>query len=175
MERKSLSCADTAKLIRADLKTNYPHVKFSVRSSVYSGGASIRVSWVDGPFIDDVERIAKRYEGASFDGSIDLKSYKPDTLMAFAGSETPVLVSFGSDYVFTDRELSPAYIEQLSAEAQKVLDLNQETAGQIFNYSDFYSRESLASDFGVIPYPVSGYSLVRYLSRHIAPSVKVGA
>ena len=56
MERKSLSCADTAKLIRADLKTNYPNVKFSVRSSVYSGGASIRVSWVDGCFVEDVER-----------------------------------------------------------------------------------------------------------------------
>ena len=95
--------------------------------------------------------------------------------MAFAGNDTPVLVSFGSDYVFTDRELSPAYIEQLSAEAQKILDENEITGGQTFSYTDFNSRESLVSDFGVIPYPVSGYSLVRYLSRHIAPRVKVGA
>lgn len=175
MERVRLSCADTAKLIRADLKANYPRTRFSVRSSTYSGGASIRVSWIDGATIEEIDRLVKRYEGASFDGMIDLKSYNDPTLMAFAGQDTPVLVSFGADFIFTDRELSPAYIEQLSAEAQKVLDRNQATAGQIFDYKEFQTRESLATEYGVVAYPVSGYSLVRFLSRHIAPRVKVGA
>jgi hypothetical protein len=82
--------------------------------------------------------------------------------MAFSGQDTPVLVSFGADYVFTDRDLSPEYIEQLSAEAQKVLDRNKVTSGQVFDYKEFNTRESLATDFGVVAYPVSGYSLVRF-------------
>ena len=48
METKYLSCAETAKLVRTALKKNFPGVKFSVRSSVYSGGASIDVSWMLG-------------------------------------------------------------------------------------------------------------------------------
>ena len=175
MERVRLSCADTAKLIRADLKANYPRTRFSVRSSTYSGGASIRVSWIDGATIEEIDRLVKRYEGASFDGMIDLKSYNDPTLMAFAGQDTPVLVSFGADFIFTDRDLSPAYIEQLSAEAQRVLDRNQATAGQIFDYKEFQTRESLATEYGVVAYPVSGYSLVRFLSRHIAPNERVSA
>ena len=175
MERIRLTCAETAKLIRADLKANYPLTKFSVKSDTYSGGASIRIRWTDGETVEEIERLVKKYEGASFDGMIDLKSYNEPTLMAFAGQETPVLVSFGADYVFTDRDLSAAYIEQLSAEAQKVLDQNEATAGQVFDYKQFNTRESLATGYGVVAYPVSGYSLVRFLSRHIAPRVKVGA
>lgn len=38
--RKYLSCAETAKLLRQALKESFPGVKFSVRSSVYSGGAN---------------------------------------------------------------------------------------------------------------------------------------
>jgi len=40
-----LSCADTARLIRAALARSFPGTKFSVRSSVYTGGASIRVRY----------------------------------------------------------------------------------------------------------------------------------
>ena len=44
-----VSCKDTAKAVRRAIKTQWPRVKFSVRSSVYSGGASIDVRWTDGP------------------------------------------------------------------------------------------------------------------------------
>lgn len=170
-ERVSLSCADTAKLLRKELKTAFPHVKFSIRSSVYSGGASIRVNWVDGPFIEDVEKFAKRYEGATFDGQIDLKEYKEDTLMSFNGQDMPVLVSFGSDYVFCDRDLSPEYIAQLSVEAQKVLDMNASTNGKVFAYDErMTDGDYLATDYGTITHPYAyGSNIVRFLSNHIAP------
>lgn len=47
-DRKYLSCAETAKLVRQSLKEAFPKVKFSVKSSTYSGGASIRAYWLDG-------------------------------------------------------------------------------------------------------------------------------
>lgn len=174
-ERKSLTCADTARLMRKELKTVFPSVRFSVRSSVYANGASITVSWIDGPFVEQVEKVCKRYEGASFDGTIDLKEYKPDTLMAFEGEDMPVLVSFGSDFVFCNRELSPAYIAQLSIEAQKVLDMNTATAGKVFAYDErMTDGDYLATDYGTITHPYAyGANIVRFLSNHIAP--KVGA
>jgi len=75
MEKKYLSCAETAKLVRTALKKNFPGVTFSVRSDVYSGGASIDVSWVLGPTTKEVDAIAGQYESADFDGSIDMETH----------------------------------------------------------------------------------------------------
>jgi hypothetical protein len=75
METKYLSCAETAKLVKTALKKNFPGMKFSVRSSVYSGGASIDVSWVLGPTTKEVDEIAGQYESADFDGSIDMETH----------------------------------------------------------------------------------------------------
>ena len=71
MEKKYLTCAETAKLIRKDLKANFPGVKFSVRSDTYSMGASIRVKYTDGPAEADVKAVTDKYVGAGFDGMID--------------------------------------------------------------------------------------------------------
>lgn len=122
-----LSAAETAKLVRQALKREFPGVKFSVRSKTYSGGASIDVSWVDGPTSREVDRVVGVFAGSDFDGMIDLKIssqhwLNPDGTAAVAhagggGSTIPdhfgdpigpnaQLVRFGADYVFTHREIS---------------------------------------------------------------------
>ena len=68
-----LSCAETAKLVRAALKESFPGVKFSVKSSVYSGGASINIKYTDGPTYEQVKAVAGMFEGAYFDGMTDYK------------------------------------------------------------------------------------------------------
>lgn len=108
--RQYLSCADTAKLVRTALKARFPETKFSVRSSVYSGGASIDVSWTDGPSSAKVESITKQFTGASFDGMIDLKSYHDSE---WQGQR----VHFGADFIFTSRNISNY------AETAKAVDL----------------------------------------------------
>lgn len=90
--RDSFSCAETAGFLRKALAGVFPGVAFSVRSSTYSGGASIDVSWTDGPLQKDVDVIADLFEGAGFDGMIDLKYYKehwllPDGTIYFAHTE----------------------------------------------------------------------------------------
>lgn len=126
-----LSCADTAKLVRKALKAAFPGQRFSVRSDTYSGGASIRVKWIDGPTEKAVKAVTDPFESAGFDGMIDLKYYKrswllPDGTAAFGQSsgtadsrgvheaydhEPPhpdaELVSFGAHFIFTDRSYSP--------------------------------------------------------------------
>jgi hypothetical protein len=129
-----LSCAETAKLVRAALKKAFPGVKFSVRSSVYAGGASMRVGWTDGPKTKAVEAVTNAYAGGGFDGMIDMAYHTsawlmPDGSAAFASSpgtqgsmgvvpgfdyEAPApgakKVRFGADYIFCERNYSvPTY------------------------------------------------------------------
>lgn len=121
-----LSCADTAKLIRTKLKAAFPGVKFSVRSNVYSGGASIDVSWTDGPTHDMVNPVCQTFAGSGFDGMTDYKysvgawllpngdaavrsveahfGHEGEVIEAQADGAIPV--SFGADFVFCRREIS---------------------------------------------------------------------
>lgn len=107
-DRRYISVVDTAKLLRSALRQRFPGVKFSVRSSKYSGGASIRVHWTDGPTETEVRELTDLYTGASFDGMQDLKSYHDSILVDEDG--TPELVHFGADYIFENREVSDEFL-----------------------------------------------------------------
>lgn len=97
--KQYLSCAETAVMIRSVLKESFPGVKFSVRSSVYSGGASININYQDGPNVDAVKSAVSIFEASYFDGSID---YKGLNFTAIDGQE----VTFGCDFVFVNRKVS---------------------------------------------------------------------
>lgn len=124
-----LSVVETAKLVRAALKKNFPGVKFKVRSDSYAGGASIRVRWFNGPTTKEVEAVVGAYKGGGFDGMIDMKYYVtsyllPDGSAVFGRSsgtegsmgsvpgyeyekpEGAEEVSFGADFIFCEREFT---------------------------------------------------------------------
>jgi hypothetical protein len=137
MKTTYLSAAETAKLIRAQLKKTFPGTKFSVRSSTYSMGASVDVTWTDGPADTMVEPICRQFNGSNFDGMIDMKHSHSSWLMpdgsavvasdpgttGSAGMHSPErnwmphpdckLVHFGADYVHTHRRTSRALIERV--------------------------------------------------------------
>ena len=56
-ETKYLSVVETARIIRKALKNKFEGTKFSVRSDKNAGGASINISWTDGPTSKEVEEI----------------------------------------------------------------------------------------------------------------------
>jgi hypothetical protein len=123
-----LTTTETAKLVRAALREAFPDGRFSVRSSYYSGGSSIHVSYVDGPSREKVDAVVDRFSGRGFDGSIDLSyyidayvldgkvvgtktsgtqgslGYVPAHDDAVPGAE---LVSLGGGYLSVTREFSP--------------------------------------------------------------------
>lgn len=134
-----ISCVETAKLIRKALKRLWPTTKFSVRSDQYAGGASIRVSWVDGPTDAQVSEITGPFAGSNFDGMIDMavsslawleddgtashaygigtggqRGSIPETI---GSRRTPGarLVHFLADYVFTEREYSAEFLKRREA------------------------------------------------------------
>lgn len=136
--KRYLSCAETAKLLRKALAKEFPGIKFYVRSDVYSGGASIDVYWQDGPSEKEARRVAWCYAGADFDGMIDLKTYwyhwlLPDGTVELAkgpgttGSHGIIypqdhpkphpeaeLVSLGADFVHVHRACSKALVERVA-------------------------------------------------------------
>lgn len=62
--------------IRAELKQNYPGVKFSVRSRYFANGNSISIAWTGSPSTRSVNLIARKYEEGTFNGMTD--SYEHD-------------------------------------------------------------------------------------------------
>lgn len=101
---RHIDATETAKLVRAALKAEHPDTKFSVRTSKYAGGASLRVAWTDGPTERTVNATLRRFQGATFDGMRDLKEYH-STLLAGPDGDVEE-VRFGADFVHGTRSLS---------------------------------------------------------------------
>jgi len=110
--RQYLSCAETAKLVRAALKESFPGVKFAVRSSVYSGGASINIRYQDGPSYDQVKAVIGVFEGSYFDGMTD---YKGSNYSSLDGVE----VRFGADFIFVNRDFSVGVLTKAATDVCK--------------------------------------------------------
>lgn len=99
-----LSCAETAKLVRAALRESFPGIKFSVTSSVYSGGASINIKYQNGPTCEQVKSVVSNFEGSYFDGMTDYKGINYSSMNG-------VNVRFGADFIFVNRKYSMAFFE----------------------------------------------------------------
>jgi hypothetical protein len=130
MSDRYLSCAETAKLLRLALKESFPGQKFSVRSSVYAGGASIHVKWMDGPTAKAVEPILSAFKASYFDGMID---YKGSNYHSLDGQE----VRFGSDFVFGERRLTKPMAEAIAAKVAEKYgrsDWAEVHGGEYFGY-----------------------------------------
>lgn len=95
-----INLKETAKLIRKALKSSFPDTKFSVRGEHYSMGASIDIIWSDGPTAVMVEEVSNNFEGATFDGMIDLQSN------VYHVDEHGNKIHYGSDYVHTRRTIT---------------------------------------------------------------------
>lgn len=129
-DTKYLSCAETAKLLRAALKESFPGVKFSVRSDVYAGGASIRVKWLDGPTSKVADPILSAFKGSYFDGMID---YQGSNYHSLDGAK----VSLGADFVFGERRMTKARAEAVAAKVAEKFgrsDWAEVCGGEYFGY-----------------------------------------
>jgi hypothetical protein len=186
-----LSCAETAKLIRVQLKAKFPGVKFSVKSSVYSGGASIRVGYTDGPTQKMVEAVTNAFAGGGFDGMIDM-AYSvtayllPDGSAAFAqtsGTEgsggmvakgkafMPVAgakrVSFGANYIFVNREYSRGFLERALISFKARFGVMADGLEVMDGYAGAYIKSNL---------PMSEeYFLREAIAKRVGANVKLAA
>ena len=145
-----MTCTETAKLIRKALKEAFPSFKFSVRSHTYSGGASINVGWSDGPTTQEVERVARVFAGATFDGMTD---YKGGVVHQLDGRT----VHFGADFVFCNRDVTDKMLAGVregfaTLDEDGRFELMKRTDAQRrltpFERPDSYMLDAGLSDFG---------------------------
>jgi hypothetical protein len=87
------------KNIRALLKKEFPKVKFKVTKSDYSAR---RVSWIDGPTVDEVKKFTSIFEEGRFNGMEDIYEYDASPFNEVFG---------GCQYVFEEREFSEAAVQ----------------------------------------------------------------
>jgi hypothetical protein len=91
MANDYVDVAQTARLLRAELRRTFPSVKFSVRSHRYAGGASVNVSLDDAAVeTSAVREVADAFQACDFDGQTDSTIFRP----AVNG------VRYGAHYVF---------------------------------------------------------------------------
>lgn len=70
--RELSSVAKAAKLIREDLKNEFPGIKFQVKSKNYSMGDSINIHWNLGPTEKQVQEKVGKYQYGYFNGMEDI-------------------------------------------------------------------------------------------------------
>lgn len=134
INRRFLTCADTAKFVRKALKETFPTQQFSVRSRTYAGGASIDVRWTDGPTVREVESVTDRFRRSDFDGSTDMQEFRPAVLFADEDGSYEE-VRFGADFISGDRRYSES---ALSVARERIEALS----GRPFDNSEVYADVS---------------------------------
>lgn len=101
---------DVAKTVRARLKTEFPGVKFNVRTE---HGSAVNIRWADGPRAETVDRLLCDLKGGHFDGMTDMYEYETELVGNADG--TFERISYGSKYVFTHREISDEWRGEILA------------------------------------------------------------
>ncbi len=71
VEKEKTEAAKVSKLIREDLKSNFPTIKFNVHSSTFSMGNLINIYWTDGPTSKTIEYLLAKYLMGYFDEMTD--------------------------------------------------------------------------------------------------------
>ena len=105
---RSYSTAGTAQLIREALKEAFPGQKFSVTSSVYANGSSVRIEYTDGPSERQVKEVYAPFISGHYNSQEDMHEYHaPATVVDTTGRM--IRESYGAKYISTSRNYSPAY------------------------------------------------------------------
>jgi hypothetical protein len=127
-----ISKADTAKLVRAELKKHFPGVKFKVTCD---RGSAIRVEWYDGPRLSAVEKVAGHFEHSYMDLHEDMKKTKDH--------DAPV--QYANDFIFFTRLYSVDFYrrivahlsERFGVEMPPVYKCNYNDEGRLAPYSEY--------------------------------------
>jgi len=112
-----ISRVETAKLIRAKLKQEYPGVKFSVRCA---RGSATYVNWTDGPTSAQVRATVDEFESDGFDGMQDLRYTREDNVALVANEDgTLERVRYLSGLILEQRNVSEEWARELRDEIEE--------------------------------------------------------
>lgn len=99
----SLDISQTSKLIREDLKKNYPGVTFSVRLDRHLWAPSIHVEWTGGPEAPSVRRHLDHYIREVWDSNTDGYVDRGPDLLPLPSGHTLHVTSYGVKHLHVKR------------------------------------------------------------------------
>lgn len=100
---------ECSKILKQDLKKEFPNIKFSVRCDSYR----IEVDYIDGPSLESVKKITGKYEQGHFNSMEDIYEYDNQR------EDLPQ-----RDYVFVSRDISLEYGEEALDKFNSKFNLN---------------------------------------------------
>lgn len=118
--------------IRTELKRTYPSIKFSVRKNNYY---ATYIYWTDGPTQKEVDVLVGKYEDHQTDHSGDFRDYSPSNFNHVFG---------GSNYIFTQREISEESSKKFQAWAKSLFLEKVQFQTESFGVFGCDTPESLA-------------------------------
>ena len=160
--------ADTAKLIRKDLKAAWPGVKFQVLTGRGAGVSAVDVNWTDGPTEKQVKAIVGKYEAGSFNGMIDLYEYDADR---YTVDGVDVTVR----YVMCQRDMSNAADEALYRLVREYRNMEE---APLYEVGTFVRREFVEWDGSTTPIPQTTAELpshIEYVEWNKAYEAEIAA
>lgn len=177
--KQKSSHAACAAAIKEELSALYPHIKFSVKSSSFSMGDSVDVSYTDGPTTAEIDAIISKYQYGHFNSMDDM--YENTN----SRDDIPQ-----SKYVSAHRHMSKEVEEAIKEDAEKIFNADRYTSihtPEQFAYRVFChtSIPAGATVTGIeetgetcgINYPETFYKLAFKVEKETAPeplSVKPG-
>ncbi|MCS6576402.1 hypothetical protein NYS52_17890 [Curtobacterium flaccumfaciens pv. flaccumfaciens] len=164
---------DVAALLRKELRTTFPGVRFSVRCSTGTASAWIIVRHEDGPTSAQVDDICRKYEGRSFDGMTDTYTDHGTTLVAGKLGEMPTEVLYGCDGINTARDFTAAghlAAQRIIRESSNMPHLILcDDAGELVEGRDITDGQGCEFNDGHHAWDrpqLSAWSAVRFLLQH---------
>ena len=164
---------DVAALLRKELRTTFPGVRFSVRCSTGTASAWINVHHEDGPTSAQVDEICGKYEGRSFDGMTDTYTDHGTTLVAGEPGEMPTEVLYGCDGINTSRDFTAAghlAAQRIVRESSNMPNLILcDDAGELVEGRDITDGQGCEFNDGHHAWDrpqLSAWSAVRFLLQH---------
>lgn len=125
-----------AKNVRIELKQAFPRVKFSVRTSRFSGGNSLDVKWIDGPTSDQVAPIVDKYAAGSFNGMDDSYTYQESVWRdAFGDAKYTKTIRDYSDAAIASaiRTVCAKYAGNFAEKGMQAPTVEEYKAGKLWN------------------------------------------
>ena len=107
--KEYVSTKEQAAWIRAALKAAFPGRKFSVRKS---SGSAVCIDWTDGPTVEQVQAVSRKFELEGFDGMTDMRYDIPLTI---DGREV-----FGGGLILEQRSISNEWRAEILAEFERI-------------------------------------------------------
>jgi hypothetical protein len=141
-EYKRIPATEVGKLIRENLKAEFPGVKFGVKKT--SGGSCYTIQWVDGPTSRQVDEVVSMFKGASFDGMYDLKTYNHIT------NEDGDQIHYGVDYIFSNRSYSAGFLKHMVDYAMATYAFTEDPQFEVIEdtYENYVTAKNSNARFG---------------------------